>query len=400
MPSGITPFLNMALPTIGGDRSLWGSELNNDLLTIDAAIASLFALSHRLYVDAGYIGQAQNGSAARPFSTITQALSQVILNNDNAATPYVIDVAPGTYVETIDLGNPAFVQLMFEGHGTGAAIGAEGSVGGVMGAVIAPASGNALQASGALNSIVALQFSGLTFGGPVSLVNATASGLFASKSLVFSDCAFGNNTSLIFGNVGAIGFLRCSIGNTSLVSITNVRAVTWLNSDMNGGQFNLITDNTAPEPLGFTNTAMDVLGWAFDVQIINITGGSFMLVDNAAHFGGSGGALTVGGAGSSLTVNPGANINCNITVQTGGTLTLNGATLLGALTLQSGTTYLAQGNFYVNKITLGALQLGISVGAGAPGFSAPVGSLYLRTDGGASSTLYVVETSVGNWVAK
>lgn len=43
-------------------------------------------------------------------------------------------------------------------------------------------------------------------------------------------------------------------------------------------------------------------------------------------------------------------------------------------------------------------------GTGAPNgvVSAPVGSIYLRTDGGTSTTLYVKETGTGNtgWVAK
>ena len=44
------------------------------------------------------------------------------------------------------------------------------------------------------------------------------------------------------------------------------------------------------------------------------------------------------------------------------------------------------------------------VGAGSPNtvVSAPVGSLYTRTDGGANTTLYVKESGTGNtgWVAK
>jgi hypothetical protein len=61
------------------------------------------------------------------------------------------------------------------------------------------------------------------------------------------------------------------------------------------------------------------------------------------------------------------------------------------------------------KVTIGAagttagIELGssgptITTGTGAPSHSAPDGSLYLRTDGGAGSTLYVREA--GAWVAK
>jgi hypothetical protein len=48
--------------------------------------------------------------------------------------------------------------------------------------------------------------------------------------------------------------------------------------------------------------------------------------------------------------------------------------------------------------------LSISKGAGTPegAIAAPVGSLYLRTDGGANTTLYIKESGTGNtgWVAK
>lgn len=46
----------------------------------------------------------------------------------------------------------------------------------------------------------------------------------------------------------------------------------------------------------------------------------------------------------------------------------------------------------------------VIVGAGTPesNVTAPIGTLYLRTDGGASTTLYVKESGTGNtgWIAK
>lgn len=60
--------------------------------------------------------------------------------------------------------------------------------------------------------------------------------------------------------------------------------------------------------------------------------------------------------------------------------------------VQAESVYLASGN------------ITISTGTGTPESSvtAPVGSLYLRTDGGASTTLYVKESGAGDtgWVAK
>jgi hypothetical protein len=60
-------------------------------------------------------------------------------------------------------------------------------------------------------------------------------------------------------------------------------------------------------------------------------------------------------------------------------------------------------------IDKGNLPAGVSyavplTGAGTPeaAVTAPVGSMYLRTDGGANTTLYVKETGTGNtgWAAK
>lgn len=50
------------------------------------------------------------------------------------------------------------------------------------------------------------------------------------------------------------------------------------------------------------------------------------------------------------------------------------------------------------------LQGAVRFGAGSPNsvVTAPVGTIFLRTDGGAGTTLYVKETGTGNtgWVAK
>jgi len=76
---------------------------------------------------------------------------------------------------------------------------------------------------------------------------------------------------------------------------------------------------------------------------------------------------------------------------------------------ESGTFDVLTAERTTGRVTIGAagttagIELGssgptITTGTGAPSHSAPDGSLYLRTDGGAGSTLYVRET--GAWVAK
>lgn len=56
--------------------------------------------------------------------------------------------------------------------------------------------------------------------------------------------------------------------------------------------------------------------------------------------------------------------------------------------------------FAVATLRLGTTQQQITTGTGAPAFTAPKGSLYLRQDGGAGSTLYVNETGTSTWAAK
>ncbi len=76
---------------------------------------------------------------------------------------------------------------------------------------------------------------------------------------------------------------------------------------------------------------------------------------------------------------------------------------------ESGTFDVLTAERTTGRVTIGAagttagIELGssgptITTGTGAPSHSAPDGSLYLRTDGGAGSTLYVREA--GAWVAK
>lgn len=58
--------------------------------------------------------------------------------------------------------------------------------------------------------------------------------------------------------------------------------------------------------------------------------------------------------------------------------------------------------FPVGGIVLGTVKILTGTGSPAGVVSAPVASLYLRSDGGANTTLYVKESGSGNtgWIAK
>lgn len=56
-----------------------------------------------------------------------------------------------------------------------------------------------------------------------------------------------------------------------------------------------------------------------------------------------------------------------------------------------------QGSTSGSSVTVGTAT--ITSGAGAPTAAAPKGSLYLRTDGGASTTLYINDSGTSTWLA-
>lgn len=65
-------------------------------------------------------------------------------------------------------------------------------------------------------------------------------------------------------------------------------------------------------------------------------------------------------------------------------------------------SFAAVQSFPAGGIVLGTVKVLTGTGSPAGVVVAPVGSLYLRSDGGANTTLYVKEAGAGNsgWVAK
>ena len=74
-----------------------------------------------------------------------------------------------------------------------------------------------------------------------------------------------------------------------------------------------------------------------------------------------------------------------------------GGTIRSGSSIAATTTINATNGFLINTIK-------VVTGSGSPesAVTAPVGSLYLRTDGGSSTTLYVKESGSGStgWVGK
>jgi hypothetical protein len=158
----------------------------------------------------------------------------------------------------------------------------------------------------------------------------------------------------------------------------------------------------------------DVLRYA-DVRNANGTGGVTVTGDPASAATislteGDRGDITVSGGGSTWSIDAGAVTFAKI--QPVATDTLLGRSTAGTGTVEL-VTCTAAGRALLDDATadaqLGTLGLqtavkGIYGGTGTPegAVTAPVGSLFLRTDGGASTTLYCKESGSGNtgWIPK
>lgn len=70
--------------------------------------------------------------------------------------------------------------------------------------------------------------------------------------------------------------------------------------------------------------------------------------------------------------------------------------------LKAENTFEAPQAFPVEGVTIGGLRILAGEGSPAGEVEAPVGSLFLRSDGGANTSLYVKESGTGSsgWVAK
>lgn len=116
---------------------------------------------------------------------------------------------------------------------------------------------------------------------------------------------------------------------------------------------------------------------------------------------------TVSGQGGSFIRN-GANGGLVVTAAAG-TFSVNTNSLARFSIANDGEISAVTGNFNFTAAGKGLVFVGNNsviwrTGAGSPegAVTAPVGSLYTRTDGGANTTLYVKESGAGNtgWVAK
>lgn len=121
------------------------------------------------------------------------------------------------------------------------------------------------------------------------------------------------------------------------------------------------------------------------------------------RFSGTGGSIQ----SSVVTVSSGGNISGVGSLTTSGDITttadldVSGVSSLGDDVTVAGDVSVS-GSVTAATVLLGSLKVLHGTGTPESNVTAPVGSLYLRSDGGAGTTLYVKETGTGNtgWAAK
>ena len=173
----------------------------------------------------------------------------------------------------------------------------------------------------------------------------------------------------------------------NLVFNDNVKAVFGTSSDgleiFHNGSDSVIAD-----------TGTGILKYSSGVDTVN---GTVLKIENTSSTSGSGAYVELEGALTSSNPKIGTTSNY-LTFYTNGNIMFRA----GGAASGSASDLQRRVSFYDHSGTLGG---GIITGSGAPegSISAIVGTLYLRTDGGSGSTLYVKESGNGTntgWAAK
>jgi hypothetical protein len=312
-----------------------------------------------------------NGSVVAPFKTIMAAVNRIATNGDNSTNiPYIIDIiGPGSYFETVDLSAPGLVNIIIEGHN--AVIINSGNAPGI----------NCVGNPGLLSLIVTGVTIAPTNGAALNLVDSFNIGTFLTTNLIFFDCIL-SGVSMVLTNCGSPEFYRCQLTSPLGASFTNLltgSAAFFFSSWASGGTLTLVSSNM--QHLGSLVSVALVIGVGCSY---NAKGGVFT------------GAITINGVLSSR----GCDLQGGIILNSGGTFNQRGTRAPNTLT-NNGGTFLTAGYIEAAQVTLPNSQT-ILTGIGVPAVAAPVGSLYLRTDGGANTTLYVKETGTdaSGWIPK
>lgn len=234
--ASLTATSNSTLTTLSG-LSLPTSQLSGVLSPTKGGAAPVTKM---LYVDGGRTDSyTADGSMARPFKTISTAITQIITNADNSTHPYNILVYPFSYSETLSFNSSTLYNITISALISGVYPFQGTSVTG-----ITSTSNNTQLAN--------LIFNNITVNGAVNLTGDTNGTNFASTQVLFSACQFNNGGStFVLNNINNVNFYSCQIqGSGSVATFTNV-AFAYMEGPegfIGGTTLHLVQNNAGNQP--------------------------------------------------------------------------------------------------------------------------------------------------------
>lgn len=343
--------------------------------------------SKALYVDMNRTSvDTPVGSQLLPFVTIMDAVNQVVANGDNSTFTYTIYIAPGTYLETINLSNPALVNLIFIGSGTANISGV--IVGGYSTGIPAIEAINNDNLNVVFVDMVFIPGNGADHG--IEFSSTTQGTQLGRFGIIFRSCGIRGTVDVYLNNVVFVQF--DDTGITPNVNATNVDSLQFMNGNGPNPQTPVaITTNAgSPTPYDWTGSTNAVFigcgvgsitcdaGSTFQVESCSVSGdittsstsasviGSSFIVGNVVvNASGELGLLSCfigqpnSGPATSITVN--GILLSALTFITGTQIAVNSGALFvedgavhdtGTLTVNSGGTYQSEGDMGIGNLYL------------------------------------------------
>lgn len=257
-------------PGSGSVAAIVASVGGSSSANVNSATAQILeGPSNILYVNQNQPGGATpDGSILRPFIHIMDAVNQIITNNNGLN--YVINIAPGTYTESISLNNAALSRIAF--------VGAQVSDGALSAFDIPIVSvvGDVTSTSNNTN-LKALVMTGIDLEGNIILNGDINNTNFGEYGFVFSNMTVDTQGSpgISLINVGNVIFQNMGIVNgagSGAITVTNVVNFLTYSVFFNVGTLTTVTDGSANKPSGFGVTNVQLSYGSYLGPIIHGTG--------------------------------------------------------------------------------------------------------------------------------
>jgi len=421
--------------TFSGNNTFTGTTTFSNTVTLPFTVRTILSTPLTLYVSSTGNDSNNGLTSGTPFLTIQHAYDLIANNYDLAGNVVTIQLANGTYTAGLItckgvVGGNGPGSVVIQGSSTPANVTISTTSTDCFGI------GEAAYGAGT-NGVAQLTVCGLTMttttggncvnvsGGGCCVVVGAAGfpvtfGASAAGHMVANHGAFiiqGGNAYNITGGA-TIHANAVSNGVIALhgatVTITNTPAFTYFaNTATNGSLF--------MDSMTFTGSATGTRYFANGGVIYALSGATYLPGNTAGvslypgAYLANGNAFSIVQASASIAGSASLNIPAGVTVSApnagdvwndGTNVNLKGSfaptagvTTPASIALQTATATAAGGEA-TPFLTFGSAGLGMFFGTGVPsGLTAPVGSIYVRVDGGAGTAMYLCTVANTTWVA-